>query len=550
MGGAPTASAAARGSKRRYYREAEERGSKRSRWAERDGSDEMDVEDEAWGRGAGEGRRGVKRSAREGGGEAKRTRREVEEEEQEQESDGMDLGEEESERTGEEEDEGRRTESPRKRRARSTESDGSVKVRSASKRPRSGVRTKPSSKRAIDDVDQSSEEFEDADDTDGVRNADSDLGSGDEEDGSLGLKETSPSATLSSSDRPSADRKRGGKRSRSVGRRRNSDDEDVMGGTMDDVMPASRSAPNKSLAQPAGWKRTALSNNRASTANGRASQAGKAPVPTAGVTWTDYEGVLFKIDEAGNRRRLCEVKEIRKKFKMVRLPVFASCSHSIVRPDLFFARLAQRSQRTPSIPIATSRTRSLSSGGSATPSTTRRCSPAASPGSGPSNPRSSPKRSRLHCRRKLPRRCGPFLPLGLFITDAPLCRPQTKADAIYPAEAYAQGRGTPLRSYDHLLRPSSSRRTSLGTPSRAPALPNGRLRMVSGTPSTSAKAGWSHGKAITLFQDEQKAKEERERRRLASIALGGEADPVPVQEVAPTPPVVRVLFSLPTRTGS
>lgn len=420
MSGAPTASAAARGSKRRYYREAEERGSKRSRWAERDGSDEMDVEDEAWGRGAGEGRRGVKRSAREGGGEAKRTRREVEEEEQEQEIDGMDLGEEESERTGEEEDEGRRTESPRKRRARSTESDRSVKVRSASKRPRSGVRTKPSSKRAIDDVDQSSEEFEDADDTDGVRNADSDLGSGDEEDGSLGLKETSPSATLSSSDRPSADRKRGGKRSRSVGRRRNSDDEDVMGGTMDDVMPASRSAPNKSLAQPAGWKRTALSNNRASTANGRASQAGKAPVPTAGVTWTDYEGVLFKIDEAGNRRRLCEVKEIRKKFKMVRLPVFASCSHSIVRPDLFFARLAQRSQRTPSIPIATSRTRSLSSGGSATPSTTRRCSPAASPGSGPSNPRSSPKRSRLHCRRKLPRRCGPFLPLSGYSSLMPL----------------------------------------------------------------------------------------------------------------------------------
>lgn len=157
------------------------------------------------------------------------------------------------------------------------------------------VRSEMGSKRSIEEVDESSEEEE------GPRNADSDV---DEEEGE---------------ERPR--RSKGGKRARSMEGRRGSEDDELMEGTMDDLSvppePASEAASSRK--RTLGSAKKVVSSSTARVRKGSikgkgAPKAGRRP----GEEWTNIEGDRYRVGEDGLQRRLCEVREWRKKYKMVR----------------------------------------------------------------------------------------------------------------------------------------------------------------------------------------------------------------------------------------
>lgn len=133
---------------------------------------------------------------------------------------------------------------------------------------------------------------------------------------------------------------------------------------------------------------------------------------------------------------------------------------------------------------------------------------------------------------------------------------------------YTMGSGTPLRAHSGLG--SSSRHVSSatsrpGSRSGSPSTPNlllgasgrssgsnspvlttllnGRMRLTSasagarGASPVAAARSWSQTRSARLAEDEQKARSERERRRKASIMLGGEED-LPTEEQKSAAPSV------------
>ncbi|KAK4050018.1 hypothetical protein OIO90_005208 [Microbotryomycetes sp. JL221] len=113
---------------------------------------------------------------------------------------------------------------------------------------------------------------------------------------------------------------------------------------------------------------------------------------------------------------------------------------------------------------------------------------------------------------------------------------------------YSTGSGTPLRTHSSLAqrqvsnssRPNSRQASPAPgtlTPTSgagSPALVNGRFRIASGASGTQSpghstgasmsRSAWSSSRIARLAEDEQRAKAERDKRRKASIMLGGEED--------------------------
>lgn len=117
---------------------------------------------------------------------------------------------------------------------------------------------------------------------------------------------------------------------------------------------------------------------------------------------------------------------------------------------------------------------------------------------------------------------------------------QAKERGIY----YASGVGTPLRTHSGLASrvssPSSLNKAS-NSPSAYSSLASGRLRLPSSAsnPRLSALASgsparsWSASHAKRLIEDEEAARAERERRRKASIMLGGEEEVKAIEAAEP-----------------
>ncbi|KAI5480999.1 hypothetical protein MNV49_006185 [Pseudohyphozyma bogoriensis] len=400
------------------------------------------------------GRRGVKRSgsAVESMDSIKRSR-----------------GDEESEMEGEEE----RFESPRKRRERSPgaeEMEREVREE-GTKRAKAGLRAKPSSKRDYDDAEISSEDGEVVEERRGPRNADSDVDE-DEEADLLRAEELASPAKRGRKD---------GKRARSIETRTASDDEDVMDGTLGEAP-----LPSSSKVLSASPKKRTLPTpkSKPKIAGGTPAKKGKGLRQSVvkeraiGEEWTNLEGDKYKIDEEGVQRRLCEVRELRRKWKMPKdskHPDRDVLHEVIVEKWLTDAEFEQALKA---------------------------------------------------------RKLGWQVPLEEELkkqeTPATGDADMSVADEPAPKEKgpfYATGTGTPLRTHSNLSQSSlGSRRTSLTASPSYSTLVNGRIRLPSTVAAGSPARTWSHGKANRIVLDEVKAKEERERRRKASIMLGGEAE--------------------------
>ncbi|GJN88271.1 hypothetical protein Rhopal_001236-T1 [Rhodotorula paludigena] len=96
------------------------------------------------------------------------------------------------------------------------------------------------------------------------------------------------------------------------------------------------------------------------------------------------------------------------------------------------------------------------------------------------------------------------------------------------SDFYIRGAGTPLRTYRNineiLARPGSS--SGASTPTRqSPMLANGRMRLGGGQVARNSPRKWSDYEVRKLLEDEETARAERERRRKAYLAMGGDLYP-------------------------
>lgn len=189
-------------------------------------------------------------------------------------------------------------------------------------------------KRGIEDVSFEHEEDEAGADAEpapdgrrGLRNADSDVSDDEGEEASESTEQT-----VASDSRPSGTRAPI-KRFRGRAERAGTDDEDLMGDDLDAdtdalLSPPPRATPaKKSLATPA--KKRLSSRAAASARKGASKLASSATKKAArrlstssstprkiGEEWTNYEGDRYRIDEDGQQRRLVEVREVRRKYKL------------------------------------------------------------------------------------------------------------------------------------------------------------------------------------------------------------------------------------------
>lgn len=271
-----------------------------------------------------EASRGTKRRMRrEGEGESKRRRGEEEgEDEEKQEEDGMD------------EDDVPSSSHPSSARSRkhvrsSPTASEEAEEEGHEKRRRSD---RKGGKRVIEDVSSESEDegsdFEDDEEGEGrrrVRNADSEIDSASEaEDNEEELDSRSKSKRH--------DPKRA--RSTSIAERTGSEDESVMG----DDDPSSLPPPRRQQQVPSSAtprKRISASSTKKSGASARLGSRFKEQAAprkmsslaqrTAGEEWTNLEGDRCRMDGEGMVRRLAEVREMRRRYKVRLLSCFSRC---------------------------------------------------------------------------------------------------------------------------------------------------------------------------------------------------------------------------------
>ncbi|GAA5873547.1 hypothetical protein JCM3774_000047 [Rhodotorula dairenensis] len=372
-------------------------------------------------------------------------------------------------------------------------------------------------KRGIEDVSFEHEEGEEGSDAEAAhegrrqpRNADSDVSEDEGEEASESTEQT-----VASDSRPSGTRAQV-KRFRGRAERSGTDDDDLMGDDLDaetDAMlspPPPRATPaKKSLTTPA--KKRLSSRAAASARKGAAKLASSATKKAArrlstssstprkiGEEWTNYEGDRYRIDEDGQQRRLVEVREVRRKYK---LPADskhpdAKATHEViverwVTGDEYAALFEQRKLAWQTSREEEEREKARVA--------------AADPADGDSNMRDAEPASS---------------------SSVP-----AKERGIY----YTAGVGTPLRTHAGLASrvssPSSLQKAS-NSPSAYSSLASGRLRLPSSASNSRLAAlaagsparAWSTSQAKRLVEDEEAARAERERRRKASIMLGGEEE--------------------------
>lgn len=189
-------------------------------------------------------------------------------------------------------------------------------------------------KRGIEDVsfEHDDDDYEALSDAEGVResrNADSDVSDDEGEEASESTEQT-----LASDSRPSSTRTQV-KRFRGRAERAGTDDEDLMGDDLDADTEAMLSPPpaktpaKKSLASATPAKKRLSSRATASARKAVSKLASSATKKAArrlstssstprkiGEEWTNYEGDRYRIDEDGHQRRLVEVRELRRKYKL------------------------------------------------------------------------------------------------------------------------------------------------------------------------------------------------------------------------------------------
>ena len=189
-------------------------------------------------------------------------------------------------------------------------------------------------KRGIEDVsfehDDEDEAQSDAEFVRESRNADSDVSDNDEgEEASESTEQT-----LASDSRPSGTRTQV-KRFRGRAERAGTDDEDLMGDDLDADTEAMLSPPpaktpvKKALASATPAKKRLSSRATASARKAASKLASSATKKAArrlstssstprkiGEEWTNYEGDRYRIDDDGQQRRLVEVRELRRKYKL------------------------------------------------------------------------------------------------------------------------------------------------------------------------------------------------------------------------------------------
>lgn len=163
------------------------------------------------------------------------------------------------------------------------------------KRSRSGARSKSGSKRERDEILSDDDEDFEEEDRKRTRNADSEPESGEEEteDESPALHSTKPKRARSMADRQQADM----------------DDEDAMDGSFEDL--EKKQAPVVDDPVPSRASRSKKSST--------ASSSSKIPSKIKrkiGEEWRNADGDRFKLDPQGVERKLSEVLELRKKYKM------------------------------------------------------------------------------------------------------------------------------------------------------------------------------------------------------------------------------------------
>ncbi|SGY67984.1 BQ5605_C004g02834 [Microbotryum silenes-dioicae] len=362
------------------------------------------------------------------------------------------------------------------------------------KRPRNGIQGKGGSKRRLDLVDTPTEEDEfdfedeDSDDDRSPRNADSEV---DEEE------------ELEQDDENREQRRNHkSKRARSMEERTESGEDSLMGDD-DYEAEAAADAPLASSDVASGSSRKRDDPTKASVTSSISTEAGvNKPVRRPGDTWVNLEGDRCRMDTDGKQRKLCEVREMRRKYKMPKDSIHpdAKTMHVVVTEkwltqDEYTQLLAQGKLAWQAVEDKAA----LKAGAqSASDSSTAPQNKAA----------------------------------------------QTKPKGIY----FATGTRTPLRTHSVLSsRPSSGSASPVSTP-QSPAyatLLNGRMRLPSGAHASPARS-WSTSKSARLVEDEQKAKAERERRRRASIMLGGEDEEKEVAQTAPAPPAPASLAAPPS----
>ncbi|SCV72593.1 BQ2448_4130 [Microbotryum intermedium] len=352
------------------------------------------------------------------------------------------------------------------------------------KRPRKDIHSKGSSKRHLDLVDTPTEEDEfdfegeEADDDRSLRNADSEVDDDEEQE----------------QDDESQEQRRPhrSKRARSMEERTESGEDSLMG---DDDYEA-EAAADVHLASSnvaSGSSRNRGDNPKAPAAYSTSTKVGASKtVRRPGDTWINLEGDRCRMDADGKQRKLCEVREMRRKYKMPKDSIHpdAKIMHEVVTEKwLTQEEYTQLLARGKLAWQAAEDTTASKAGAQSTSDS-----------------------SAASQNKKF----------------------QTKPKEIY----FATGTRTPLRTHSVLSsRPSSGSASPVLTP-QSPAyatLLNGRMRLPSGAHPSPARS-WSTSKSARLIEDEQKAKAERERRRRASIMLGGEEEIKEVPQKAPTPP--------------
>lgn len=259
------------------------------------------------------------------------------------------------------------------------ESSGNEEERLASEnRRRAGRRERSGSKRTIEDVDESTPEFSDDEeerdvDRSRARNADSDVGEEEEDD------EHTEGEIEGDTNRHSD------KRSRSTSIRTGSEDESVMGDDVDDfnLLPA-QSAPKHSAVAPTPRRRTLKSATAAGKKLVHSASAKPSPYKRGaavsakdkmrarsdsvqrkpGDQWVNIEGDKCRMDEDGVVRKLCEVREMRRKYKV------RAQARGVAEQLAHTCHTApRRCRKTRFIPMPKSCTKSLSSDGSPRTST-------------------------------------------------------------------------------------------------------------------------------------------------------------------------------------
>ncbi|KAK4046888.1 mgpp2cl-1, protein phosphatase 2C-like protein 1 [Microbotryomycetes sp. JL201] len=290
------------------------------------------------------------------------------------------------------------------------------------------------------------------------------------------------------------------KRTRSVSVRSASEEESVMGDDLDLSPSLSSSfARNPERVEPTPKKRSLKPTTQkavkslSSKRNYRDSPGPSQRRP--GDEWTNMEGDRCRMDNDGHVRKLCEVREMRRKHKMPADSVHpdAKVMHEVIvekwLTDAEQDELAKQRKLAWQTPFEHEKQEAAQS--------------------------------------------------ATTLVDPP-SEKKEKPAGFY----YSSGTGTPLRTHSALAqrqvstsRPNSRQGSpaAAGLPrsgSNSPALVNGRMRIASGAQSPARS--WSFARIAKLAEDEQRAKAEREKRRKASIMLGGEQEQAAVENKADT----------------